>query len=99
MPDAMKKSSFPLVALGVGLALMGLLLFAGNPGDETRRILPLLTLLIISEFGMFLSGIGAWLGIVTMRATGFRPAMLSITVACAVLAAVFLILGIEYWPL
>lgn len=95
----MKKSSFPFVALGIGLALMALLLVAGSPGDETRRVLPLLTLLIVSEFGMFLTGIGAWLGVATMRATGFRPAMLSITLACTLLAIAFLLLGIGYWPL
>lgn len=95
----MKKTSFPFVALGIGLALMALLLVAGSPGDETRRILPLLTLLIISEFGMFLTGIGAWLGIAAMRRTGFSPVTLSLTLACAVLSVVFLTLGIGYWPL
>jgi hypothetical protein len=95
----MKRSSFPFVALAIGSALMALLLIAGSPGDETRRILPLLTLLIVSEFGMFLTGIGAWLGFATMRETGVRPAILSTTVVCALLAVVFLVLGIGYWPL
>ncbi len=85
--------------MGIGLVLMAVLLVAGSPGDETRRMLPLLTLLIISEFGMFVTGIGAWLGIDTIRVTGFRPVMLFLIVGCAVLSAAFLFLGIEYWPL
>ena len=45
------KLPFPWVALGVGLLIAGLLVQAGALQSEGGRSLPLLTQLIVAEFG------------------------------------------------
>jgi hypothetical protein len=55
-------------------------------------------MLIINEFGFFVTAIGAGVGINKMLAGGARPALLLATVGCGLLAAGFLYLGIKLWP-
>jgi hypothetical protein len=47
---------------------------------------------------MFLTGIGAYIGIRDLLARGVRLSMLLATVGCAVLAPIFLYLGMQHWP-
>lgn len=93
----MNKESFPVIALAIGLLLQLLLLKFGNYGSGTPA-LPLLTLLLISEFGLFVTGIGAWMGLHTMFKSGFRLLNAVLIVGCGILAVRFLLAGLDYWP-
>ena len=94
----MKKQAFPWIALSLGLLVMVTLLGAGalRPADE--HALPLLTMLIVDEFGFFVTAIGAGVGINALLTSGRRPGLLLASIACGLLAAAFLYLGIQLWP-
>ena len=82
---------FPWLALGIGLLIALLQLGAGDR-------LPLLTRLIVAEFGFFLTLIGAGLALRDLRAGGLRATLLLAAVGCGLLAAGFLWLGLQLWP-
>lgn len=92
------KFSFPWLALGLGLILAMVLLQTGAARPDGEHTLPLLTMLVMSEFGFFLCAIGAWLGIRTLLKTAFSMSLLAVVLGCSVLAAGFLWLGIALWP-
>jgi hypothetical protein len=94
----MNNLSYPHLALGIGLLVFVGLLQAGALGAAENYALPMLTMLIVNEFGFFVTVIGAGLGIKGLRAQRFRPRMLIITVGNSLLAAAFLYLGIRLWP-
>ena len=90
--------SFPWLALGLGLVIAMVLISAGATGPEAGRSLPLLTLLMIAEFGFFLNAIGAGLAIRQLMQQGLNPGVILSAVGCAVLAAGFAWLGLQLWP-
>jgi len=94
----MHRFSFPWAALLLGMVVATVLLQAGalDPGGE--HALPLLTLLIVAEFGFFVTLIGAVLGVRTLLGQGLAPALLAITFGCGVLSLGFLYLGFTLWP-
>lgn len=94
----MKKQAFPWIALSLGLLVAVTLLGSGalRPSDEYA--LPWLTMLIVNEFGFFLTAIGAGIGIHALSKEGIRISLLVTTLGCCVLAATFLYLGIRLWP-
>ena len=94
----MGKLNFPWLALGLGLLVAAGLLAAGalSPGADYE--LPLLTMLIVNEFGFFVTAIGAGVGINTLFKDGVQPPLLVVTIGCAVMAAGFLYLAIKLWP-
>ncbi len=92
------KNSFPWLALGLGLLLAVVLLQTGATRPDGEHSLPLLTMLIMSEFGFFLCAIGAGLGIRTLLKQEFSYSLLAVVLGCCVLAAGFLWLGIVLWP-
>ncbi len=95
----MIKAPFPWIALGVGLLLLLLLLGTGAlPSLREGRDLPLLTQLIMAEFGFFLTAIGAYRSVVQARAAGWRPALVLVLAGCVLLAVAFLWLGVQLWP-
>jgi len=55
-------------------------------------------MLIVNEFGFFVTAIGAGLGIRTLLEKGMKPVMLGISIADGLLAVMFLYLGIQLWP-
>jgi len=94
----MQNLSYPWLALGLGLLVgFGLLQSGALPADGNYA-LPMLTMLIINEFGFFVTAIGAGVGINKLLATGIRTPLLLVTLADGVLAAGFLYLGIKLWP-
>ena len=95
----MKTFNLPFFASGFGLFLLIVVVEGSKISDDGYTVLPLLTLLIISEFAFFLTAIGAIVGIKHARATGLKPFYLSITVLCIVLSVSFMVLGIKLWPL
>lgn len=94
----MGKLPFSWLALGLGLLVALGLAGSGALGPATGYRLPVLTLLIVSEFGFFLTAIGAGVGVNRLLAGGLRGSLLLAVVGCAVLAAGFLWLGLQLWP-
>ena len=94
----MTNPGFPGLALGIGILVAAGLLQSGALAPGAEQALPLLTLLVVNEFGFFVTAIGAGVGINAMLKQGVRPPLLLPTLGCAVLAAGFLYLGIRLWP-
>ncbi|HUT40136.1 MAG TPA: hypothetical protein VM011_02240 [Gammaproteobacteria bacterium] len=94
----MANLPFPWLALGLGLLVAFGLTGSGALGPAEAYRLPVLTLLIVNEFGFFVTAIGAGIGINTLLARGMQRGLLLSVLGCALLAAVFLYLGIRLWP-
>jgi hypothetical protein len=94
----MNKTNFPFIALAIGLFLMGVLYKTGVTDPETEIVLPLLTVLIISEFGFIVMAAGVYLGIQTMLRNGFDIVLSVVTLLCGMLGVEFMLTGIEHWP-
>ncbi len=94
----MNNISFPWLALGLGLIVAVGLVMSGAFSPESNYKLPLQTMLIVNEFGFFVTAIGAGIGINTLVGKGKTPVLLGITVADGLMAAMFLYLGIQLWP-
>ncbi len=94
----MNRLAFPWLALGIGSLLLVVLLGAGARDPAAAHTLPLLTLLILSEFGFFLTAIGAILGGNALLRQQAGPGLILATLGCAGLALGFLFVGISLWP-
>lgn len=94
----MGNLSFPWLALGMGLLVAAGLLSAGVFSPDGNYKLPLLTMLIVNEFGFFVTAIGAGVGINMLLKDGVQNSLLMIVTGNAVLAAAFLYLAIWLWP-
>jgi len=94
----MGKLNFPWLALGLGLLVATGLLASGALSPGADYDLPLLTMLIVNEFGFFVTAIGAGVGINTLVKGGAPASLLMVIIACAVMAAGFLYLAIKLWP-
>ncbi|MFQ5644845.1 MAG: hypothetical protein ACE5FQ_14275 [Thiogranum sp.] len=92
------KLSFPWLALGLGLIIALVMLVSGAVDPATQPALPLLTLLIMSEFAFFVTAIGACQAIRAGFVQGFGPGLIMVTAGCLLLACGFLWLGISLWP-
>jgi len=92
------KLSFPWLALGLGLIIALILVVSGAADPATKPALPLLTLLIMSEFAFFVTAIGAVQAIRAGLVQGFGYGLLMVAVGCVLLAGGFLWLGISLWP-
>ena len=95
----MKIGAFPYIAAGVGVLFMLLVIKGSETGDAGTTQIPLLTLLIVSEFAFFVTGFGAFIGFKHLRTTGIRPVYLVVCIICILLAVSFMWLGIKLWPL
>ena len=94
----MKKTNFPFIALAIGLFLMGVLFKTGATDPDSELVLPLLTVLIISEFGFLVMAAAVYLGLQTMLKNGFDLALSVVTLVCGMLGVEFMITGLEHWP-
>ena len=94
----MGKLTFPWLALGLGLLVATGLLASGALSPGGNYDLPLLTMLIVNEFGFFVTAIGAGVGINALIKDGSQPSLLMVVIACALMAAGFLYLAIKLWP-
>jgi len=106
----MGNLGFPWLALGLGLLVAVGLVFSGALSPEGRYDLPLLTMLIVNEFGFFVTAIGAGVGIntlsrdgiqqplLTVVMDGIQQPLLTVVIACGILAAGFLYVAIKLWP-
>ncbi len=94
----MARLSFPWLALGMGLLVATGLLMSGALSPEANYKLPHLTMLIVNEFGFFVTAIGAGVGINTLTKEGMQTALLTVIIGCVLMAAGFLYLAIRLWP-
>ena len=92
------KLPFGWVAPGVGLVLALVLAAAGALSPAGDRSLPLLTLLIVTEFGFFLTAIGAGAAARSIMTSGYSASMAGALAAGVLLAGGFLWLGLRLWP-
>jgi hypothetical protein len=67
--------------------------------SEGATTIPLLTLLVISEFAFIVTAIGTYIGARHMLSAGIKTVYMVVTIICAILSVRFLFLGIELWPL
>ena len=94
----MTKANFPFVALAIGLFLMGVLYKTGATQPGAELVLPLLTVLIISEFGFILMAIAVFLGGQTLVQNGFEIITAVVTLVCGMLGVEFMLIGLNHWP-
>jgi hypothetical protein len=88
---------FSWLAAGLGLFLALVLLLGGGADPAAARGLPLLTRLLISEFGFLLTAGGAFWGFKTWRSQGAKTATLIAAIACVALALGFSLIGLILW--
>jgi di/tricarboxylate transporter len=92
------KDRFPWLALGMGLLIAILLLLAGALDTDQGPRLPLLTMLILSEFGVVVTAVGAYAGSRRLVQRGLdRPTLLAV-IGCLMLSAGLATLGFRLWP-
>lgn len=94
----MGKLTFPWLALGLGLLVAAGLLSSGVLSPDNSYALPLLTMLIVNEFGFFVTAIGAGIGINMTLKDRMQMPLLMVIIGNAILAACFLYLAIRLWP-
>ncbi|MET0070227.1 MAG: hypothetical protein ABW096_09295 [Candidatus Thiodiazotropha sp.] len=94
----MNKKNFPFLALSLGLLLMLVVMKGIQTRADGSTTIPLLTLLVVSEFAFFVTAIGGYIGIKQIRASGMQPLYTAITLFCVLLSIGFLLLGIALWP-
>jgi len=94
----MKSSPFPYIAAALGLTLLLAVTKGSDTDPQGETLLPLLTLLLMSEFGLILSAFGVYFGIRQIRSTGFTSGYAVATVVCGLLSVCFLYLGLQLWP-
>lgn len=93
----MNGMPFPRLALFLGVTVAGVLLLSGSyPGAASK--LPLLTQLIVTEFGFFVTAVGAGIGVNKLQTDGADRGLLIVVICCAIMAAVFLYSGMHLWP-
>lgn len=94
----MTKLKFPYIALFLGTLFWVMLLLGAQIGPNQRTYLPLLTLLLISEFAFILTLVGGGIMLKTMASEGFKFYRLIVCSLCFVLSLEFLRLGLLFWP-
>ena len=92
------KVRYPWLALGLGLILALLSLFFGNAGTSEARKLPLLTLLLMSEFGFLLTAVAAGICARDLWKQGLGAQVVLLFAGNAALAANFAWMGLALWP-
>ena len=95
----MSTRNFPVIALALAVFIHLLLYMSTTPDASGQTILPLLTLLIIAEFGFIVSIIGAYVSGSQQLKDGLTATGILITLLCAVLAISLMRKGFELWPL
>jgi uncharacterized protein YqgC (DUF456 family) len=89
------KFSYPWLALALGLVLsLVLLRFGTTPAGEG---MPLLTALLMSEFGFLITAIAAGWGVRDLVTRGSRAATWLLLAGNLLLAANFLRMGLLFW--
>ena len=95
----MQIKNFPYVTLFLGVMFMLVVTIGGQINEASNNTrLPLLTLLIVSEFAFFLTAAGAIVSIKHMFARGTNTKLIVAALLCILSALTFLAKGISFWP-
>ena len=92
----MMQRSFPWLTLGLGLLLALVLLRFGPTTDGGG--MPLLTALLVSEFGFLLTAIAAGICVRDLLRQGMQATGIFLLAGNALLAINFLRAGLAFWP-
>jgi len=95
----MKTINFPYIALGLGAFLLLLVIGGSEINTDGTTVLPLLTLLVVSEFSFFVTAIAVYIGSQNIKAMGLKSFYSLTTLLCLFLSIQFMLLGIKLWPL
>ena len=95
----LQQTPFSLIAFVLGIILLVLLIKSAPEVVGGEPKLPLLTMLIVSEFGFVVNAIGVFTAIKTMLNTGINQYLLAGAICCSALSVKFMMIGISYWPL
>lgn len=95
----LQKAPFSLIAFVLGITLLVLLIKSAPEVAGGEPKLPLLTMLIVSEFGFVVNAIGVFTAVKTMLSTGINQYLLAGAICCSALSVKFMMIGISYWPL
>lgn len=95
----MNVRHYPVIALCLAVFIQLLLALAKTPDNNGATLLPLLTLLVIAEFGFVVSLTGAYVSANQQLKTGFTMQGIAIILLCIALAFNLLLQGIKLWPL
>jgi len=95
----MKATHFPYIALALSAFLLLLVLKGSELNSDGTTLLPLLTLLVVSEFSFFVTAIATYIGLKNISSFGYKSIYSLATLLCLLLSIRFMLLGIELWPL
>lgn len=95
----MKIVNFPYLALALCSFLLLLVMKGSQINNDGITHLPLLTLLVVSEFSFFVTAIAVYIGSQNIKAKGIKSVYTVTTILCLALSVQFLLLGIKLWPL
>lgn len=91
----MNKAAFPIIALFIGLFIQLVLMTAISATGEPA--MPLLTLLLMTEFGVIVSAFGVFIGGKLLLTTGFDYKLALPTLGCVSLVIMLGIEGLNLW--
>ena len=94
----MTRDNFPYIAAILGLVMTVIVYKGSELRDDGNTLIPLLTLLLISEFGAIVTTIGAYFVSKHFFATREISGHTAVTVLCVVLCIQFVIHGFRLWP-
>jgi hypothetical protein len=92
------KDNFPYIAAILGLVLAIIVFKGSGPGDDGKTLMPLLTLLLMSEFGAIVTAIGAYFGGKVFLSSRELSGQTAVAFFCVVLCVQFVIRGFSIWP-
>lgn len=95
----MKAAHFPFIASTIGLIMLIAVTFGRTTNGDGTTSLPLLTLLLMSEFALIVSAIGVYTSYKEMKLNGRTLPYIVTAVLCSLLCVLFVVLGIKLWPL
>lgn len=95
----LNRHTFPPIALALAVPLLLALFFGAQTAPDGGTRLPLLTLLLISEFGSISSAAGTWLALQRLLRGEAGGAYMALAAACAVATGLFVWQLVRFWPL
>ncbi|THB71794.1 MAG: hypothetical protein D6B25_17810 [Desulfobulbaceae bacterium] len=94
----MNKNNFSYIAAGLGALLMVVALKGSEVNETGSTLLPLLTLLLVCEFGAVVTAIGAFLGYKHFPEVNRFSKQAAVVVSCVFMCALFIFKGYSLWP-
>jgi len=91
------KKSIPWLTLGIGLFLALLLVRFSPLNTNSGFILPMLTALLMSEFGFIITAIGAWISVRDVLKQGVKLQPAALLIGNLLLALNFINHGLSLW--